>query len=383
MQQEITVFTEGDSLSMLAWSNVPYFLTKTLEEKGYLVHRVDVSGFRILRGFYNKVLRPLIQIFINKETTFFYDRSLLFSIEVKLRMRLAVKKYYKSSYFISTSFSFAPISYTKKPCILFCDWTYAYYFTHFLKRKPDCLELKEIFRQNKLIESADILFVLFPNVSKHMCKTYQNSNIYYIGNIINQDVTSSETVISDSNKQSSHNILFVGVEKYKEGALSLIAAAKLLQLKFPKITVDIIGINAKDLEELGNLPLFVHCHGYLNKNNPKQKDLYDFLLENASVYVNTTPIWAGFSSSLEVLFHKIPIIITPYESFIDTFGASINFGYYCQENSPNTIANYIETVFNLPLSAYDALCQNAHAAVKDFTWDNYVGKMLEVIQSKL
>lgn len=155
MKKEITVFSEGDSNCASLWSNVPYFFTKTLEQKGYIVHRINVANNKWLRGFYNKIIRFLIKKLINKETTCYYDRSILFALETKLRMKKAVQQYKNSEYFISTSFSFAPIRFTDKPCVLFCDWTYEYYISHFLSRKPDIFEKQEINRQNKIIEQAE------------------------------------------------------------------------------------------------------------------------------------------------------------------------------------------------------------------------------------
>ena len=43
----IFIFTEGDSNKLAVWSNVPYFLSTTLEKKGYNVVRVDFSVWKL------------------------------------------------------------------------------------------------------------------------------------------------------------------------------------------------------------------------------------------------------------------------------------------------------------------------------------------------
>lgn len=41
--KEVIFFTKGDSADISTWSNVPYFFTRTLEEKGVTVHRVNMT----------------------------------------------------------------------------------------------------------------------------------------------------------------------------------------------------------------------------------------------------------------------------------------------------------------------------------------------------
>lgn len=376
MNKEITVFTEGDSNDSSVWSNVPYFLTKTLEEKGYTVHRINVDGNPLLKCIYDKFLCRVLRHTIFKKTSYAYERSILYALETCFYMKNAVKHFPGTSIYISTSFSFSPASYTSKPSILFCDWTYEYYIRHFLSRKPDCLERHAIRRQDRVIEKASSVFVLFPNIAEYMKQYYQNKNIFYLGNVINTDTVISDLAVINT-KQSTKNILFIGLKKYKEGAAALIHAISLLRNNGDDIKLDIIGMDA---DTFSTFPDFVKYHGYLNKNIDAEKALYNSLLNSAAVYVNTTPKWAGFSSCLEALYHYTPVITTPYPSFTDTFGTSIPFGYYCNSNTPEAIASYISTLLELPAGKYLAMCNAAHESVLDFTWSSYVDKLLKQLE---
>jgi len=270
------------------------------------------------------------------------------------------------------------VHYTNKPCALFCDWSYQYYFEHFLKRDPDWLERPEVLRQNTLFEQVQQIFVLFPDVAERMGETYQNPHIHYLGNVIN--ATPGVVPVPPQQKQQQQRILFIGRAKYMEGVQSLIEAVRLLHLRagFSGITLDIIGMTGG---EIGNLPDYVTCHGYLNKDHPEEKATYDSLLANATIYVNTTPQWAGFSSALEALYHSIPVITTPYQSFMDTFGEEITMGSYCDSNEPLTIAEKIVQILSLSASEYTLMCHNAHEVSLDFTWDSYVNKMMHILAS--
>lgn len=374
-QKEITVFTEGNSNHSNVWSNIPYFLTTTLESKGYLVHRVNVTGNHILRSFCDKFLCRLLRRIFMKKSSFSYNRSKFYSNEVQHLMKKSVALHPNSCCYISTSFSYAPYLYTVKPCILFCDWTYDYYLKYFLQRKPDFLESPAVIRQDEVIEHASAVFVLFPDVAAYMQQYYHNKNIFYLGNVINAEPFERD-IASLSHRQSDANILFIGLKKYKEGADSLIQAIVQLHESVPHITLDIVGMNRNDF---ANLPTYIRCHGYLNKNIESDKKLYYSLLNHTAMYVNTTPLWAGFSSALEALHYYVPVITTPYPSFVKTFGNSIPFGYYCDENSADAIASYIQQLLTLPLANYEDMCEQAHLFVAEFTWDTYVDRMLDII----
>lgn len=378
--KEITVFTEGDASLASTWSNVPYFLTTTLEKKGYTVHRINVESSGLLQKLYDKFLCRMLRHTILPHTTFRYERSYLYHLKVRHIIRNAILKYPASDCYISTSFSFSPKEYTDRPCILFCDWTYEYYINHFNHKKPDILERPAVKRQDRLVESADHVFSLFPDVTQYMQAYYRNPHIAYLGNVINSDEfdTGFDTQIDFVKKQSNHKILFIGLKKYSEGTKALIDSVIQLRTSYPDIELNIIGMNAADCN-LSAYPDYIHFHGYLSKDVPSQKELYYSLLHDSAVYVNTTPLWAGFSSALESLYYYLPVVTSPYRSFLDTFGEDLNFGYYCEENSPDKITGILIKIFDMPADQYKTLCENAHKSTLDYTWSSYVDKILTKI----
>ncbi len=376
MKKEITVFTQGDASLASTWSNVPYFLTATLESKGYRINRINVEARGFLQKIYDKFFCRLLRHTILPDTTFCYERSYLYNRRVDRMMRKAVCAYPDSDCYLSTSFSFSPKKYTDKPCILFCDWTYAYYVTHFNHKKPDFLEKPAIQRQDALIESVDHVFSLFPDVTQYMQSYYRNPNIAYLGNVINSEEANAP--VDFEQKRTAQKLLFIGLKKYQAGAKALIDSVILLHSDYPDMELNIIGMVPDDCS-LVTVPDFIHFHGYLSKDVPAQKKLYYRLLQESMVYVNTTPLWAGFSSALESLYHYLPVITSPYSSFLDTFGPTINFGYYCEENTPEMIAETLKQVLDMPASEYEMLCQHAHDCTLDYTWSSYVDKMLSCL----
>lgn len=220
-----------------------------------------------------------------------------------------------------------------------------------------------------------MVFSLFPNVTRYMKDRYGNDRVFYLGNVVN----SVYEVATDKNyqpKDKSNKLLFIGSKKYIEGLNVLIEAFRNLKRQYPQLTLHVVGIDKNDLE---NLSEDIFCYGYLDKEVDSERNLYYQLIQDATVFINTTPKWGAFSASIEAMYFYTPIIITPYEAFVETFGENIKFGYYCKENSPTWIENKIINILNNP--SYSELCVQAHLAVKEFTWDVYVDKFIAKIES--
>ncbi len=133
--------------------------------------------------------------------------------------------------------------------------------------------------------------------------------------------------------------------------------------------------------DLGPLPDRVVCHGYLDKGSQRGAQTYYSLLRSARVFNNTTPRWAAFSASIEAVYFFVPVIVTPYLEFVKTFGREIDFGVYCEEPSVELLCTRIRGL--LEHGSYPALCWAAHEAIKGFTWDAYIQKLLGAMRERL
>lgn len=372
--REVTVFTNGDSRKLSTWSNIPYFFTETLIAKGIQVNRVDLSPSPFLKKTFNKTAYRFFKK-INKNTTYDFFRSLTHFVNVKYRVYKAIRQSPNSDANIFLTFSFSSAGMTKKPTILFGDWTYQHYLNHFLGRNPDFFEKQCIARENSQIEDSDLVFPLFPKVAEQMKKFYKNDRIYYLGNVINSLSDVSEDDILKL-KENSNSLLFVGSQKYIEGAKSLVSAFEKLKQNYPRLSLHIIGM-VKD--NFKNLPKDVYCYGYLDKGKEADRELYYKLLREAKVFINTTPKWGAFSATIEAMYFFTPVVVTPYDEFLETFGRDIGFGFYCEENSTNLIEDKISKILNT--TTYNSLCSNSHSSVKEYTWDAYIERMIRKIES--
>jgi glycosyltransferase involved in cell wall biosynthesis len=370
--KEVTVFTNGDSGKSSTWSNVPFFFTETLKAKGIKVNRVDIKPTVLLRLTYDKLLAKVIRLKYRK-TTYTYFRTGVNNSITTHKIKKALQKYNNSDLFVFLTFSFSAAEFTKTPVILFCDWTYDHHVSYFGNKTPDTLERASIQREDTHIEQSDMVFVLFPEVVDYMKDRYRNRNIFYIGNVVNSLVEPENTCASER-----RDLLFIGSKQYLEGATTLIRTFQLLDDSYSNVMLHIIGL---DSGQFHDLPARVKCYGYLDKNNPRQAEIYYNLLNRCSLLVNTTPKWAAFSATIEAMYFYNAIITTPYAEITKTFGTDIDFGFYCEDNTVECLFPLLKRVLDDP--ARDVLCAAAHDAVKEYTWNSYVDKMLDCVTSNL
>lgn len=367
-ERSIVLLSKGDADNPETFSNIPYYLKRTLERKGFRIYKVSIEE---KPGLFANLYTLFWRIIRRNRTTYAYCRSGFRHSGADRIMRKAVETYPHADMFISTTFTYSPSRFTSKKCILFGDWTYEYWIHYFLKRQEDFLERREIIREDSTVESADCVISLFPAAARHMCAYYQNPNIYYLGNVINtEEQIDPDTDFSEKNE--SGIILFIGRKKYRRGAVC--AANALRRLKCRDIKLHIIGMTEDEFAGYEDVSV---CYGFLDKSIPAQRDRYYELLKKARVCVNTTEGWGGPSSIIEAMYNGTPVITSAYQEFTEMFGEHISFGYYCRPEDEEDLAQYLSKFLTMDQAAYSGMCREANTAVQEFTWDAYVDKMLE------
>ncbi|NDW19242.1 glycosyltransferase family 1 protein [Dysgonomonas sp. 216] len=373
--KEINMFTTGDSSDLKVFSNVPYFFAEGLLAKDIKVNRINIAHSSFIDFLYRHTFLRILKA-CKKGTSYTYFRSKIYDRTVARKIKKAERRFPDADINLFMTFSFSSYKVSKKPVVLFGDWTYDHYITHFKGREPDYFEKKVLLRENSCIENSNMIFVLFPGVYQKMKSVYNNENIYYLGNVINS--LELPVGININKNKENKRLLFVGKPDYKEGALQLIECFSRLRKAYPELKLDIIGMSESNFN---SLPSGVLCHGYLDKGKSKDKELFYKLLKEATVFINTTPKWGAFSATLEAMYFYTPVIVTHYKEFVETFGENIDFGVYYTHNENIDLYNIVEQVLESP--NYELMALNAYDKVKDFTWDNYITKFLSTIEDNL
>ena len=403
--KEICFFTNGDADNANVWSNVPYCFSRALENEGITVHRIDHSMPPSFVKFYDLGLRRILDCLTLRKLRFPYLRTTrLFKFFTERKIKKAILQYPQTDLCLFMGYGFYN-KWSNTPSLLFSDWTTE--MDILKKRKPSFLEKRIIQQEEEAINNAQYVVSLFPVCCEEMKKNYPKANIHFLGgNVINdvsglrlrethpnppclgrenltteeqgkqQISSSSKDIYVDTlleTKEKSKKLLFIGRKTtYLEAAKKLIEAYKLLKQEedYKDFTLDIVGCAESDFD---SLPEGVTCYGFLNKSEEKERNTYYDLLLNAKVLVNANPKWGGFSSTVEAMYYYTPVIVSPYQDFVENFGEKIDFGVYNQDFTAKSIANDIKTVINS--DNYSEMCNFAHENVKTYTWENYVKQL--------
>lgn len=369
--KNIVVFTYGDANNPSTWSNVPFLFTRALEQRGYNVIKIDISTKQNIFG----MLYSLICKIIRPSTTYYFYRSKINRKIVEKKIKNAVDKYDDiADLYISISFDFSPSEYTNKKVLLLSDWPIEYALEKRYNRKPDFLETGDIQRHKKVIESATHVISLFQDVAAYMNERFSNKTVY-LGGLIN----SLYPIDGFEETENRNYITFIGKKAYYDSAKEVVAAFNKLDPKLvdeKNLELHIIGMEKSDFKNINNDK--ISFHGYLNKGDKEQYETYYNVIKKSLMLVNTNKKWAGMSSILEVMYYYRPIITSRYDEFIKTFGNDIGFGLY-SENNRDEIKTNIEKILNLNDEEYNTMSMNANSAVKDFTYDSFVGKIEKMI----
>src|SRR5574344_320720 len=364
MIKEVIFFCYGDSAKPETWSNLPFLFTRKLEKKNILVHRVDINPERFFNSLYNRLVYPILKS-IYPGMVYTFDRTRLCALLTQQRISKAVKKYKTSDLCIFDCFDYYN-KYSDIPSLLFSDWTMEILLSDRFQRVPYPMEKRFIQQQAKAIMHADYVVSLFPICADWMKRKYPQANIHYLGgNVINsfyeEELDSSAVVRA---KYTSNSILFIGGKNYIDSALMTIEAKKLIQNR----ALHMIGLT----EDMVKLSLPNVCyHGYLRKDNKRECQMYYKLVFQAKVFVNANPRWGGYSSSIEAMYYHTPIVISPYQDFVQAFVSLIDFGIYNEMFTSEEIASNIKKVCNMNEGEYKSFCFHAHERVEDYTWKRY------------
>ncbi|QIY82126.1 glycosyltransferase [Chryseobacterium sp. NEB161] len=375
MVNKVIFFTYGDSSDASTWSNVPYLFTKTLRDKGITVYDVNLAGNKWLRRFFDRIIVPVFSIFF-PDHQYSFSRSRILRLINNYKIKNSVKKHSNADLCIFTNFDYYN-KFTDIPTLLFCDWTYDVLINDRLKRKTYFFENWFLSQQKDAIVNAKYVISLFPECAASIKNTYPTANVQYLGsNVINSMFTGILNQDIIEVKKKSKEILFIGGEKYKDGAQKLVNAFTIFSKKNPNYKLNLIGIKSEWIKSTSTDVLY---HGYLRKDVEEENKRYYNLMLKANFVINPTPLWAGYSSMIEAMYFYTPVITTPYKDFVTEFGNNIKFGLYVENDHIDNILDCMEKM--IQTKNYEEMCLNAHQSVEKYSWENYTNKLLNLVNS--
>lgn len=374
--EKIILFTYGDATNASTWSNVPYLLTKSLEEKGFEITHVNLASEPKIKLFWNKYIGTFLSFFY-KDQQCYYEVSFLNQLINNRKIKKNVNKNKDACFNIFLGYDFYN-KWTNVPSLLLCDWSYNIYIKERMKRQPYFFEKYYFNKNSEAIRNADIVVSLFQDYASKMETEHRRKIECYGKNVVNNlslEIFEEEEILNE--KSQSNSLLFIGKIYYREGADRLIRIFKKLKTKYPNLTLDIIGFTK---EEYGEEVEGVNFLGYLRKEVEEENILYYRSLKNAKLLVNPSELWAAYSSTVEAMYFYTPVLLPRIQQFIKEFGDNISNGEYIDNFSDENMIKQIEEI--IFSDYYRQKCKKSHELVEDYTWDNYTNWLTKLMQKK-
>lgn len=377
MATHVLLVSSGDANNIDTWSNVPYFLLQTMKKKGYRVDTVNIGTKTKLETFFTKAVNKVLRLILREGSLY----SVQYYPWYKAWKEKAVKRALREHPDIDVIVYVCAVPYarpnTQTRAVLVFDFNIEYTLRTLLGREPTKREAVFMRQEDCAISQMQNIFVLFQDAAEHFKKYYHTDRFIVLnGHMINAVDMQYDQAEAYRAKMFSNEILFIGRIRYADGLRSAIRAIEIYNdyHKNAQVKLNIIGVTAQQLD----VPLpCVECKGYLSKNNKEEREEYYRLIGNAKAIINTTKNWGGISAIVEAMWFGTPVITTRYAEFVRLFGEEISFGYYCAPEDDIALAYEIEKIFALEKSAYQAMSDAAHDAVKDFTWDAFVEQLMQ------
>ena len=183
MVNEVIMFTYGDASKPATWSNVPYCFCKALENKGILIHKININQEKLSPIWWRIISRVIV--FFYPDSKWQYIRTRHFQNNTYKKIEQAIHRYPETDWCIFLSFDFYN-KFSGIKSLVFGDWTYKTLIEERLNRKLYYFERYFERVQKNVITSADKVVCMFPRAAESMRKDYNRADVLHFGcNVVN------------------------------------------------------------------------------------------------------------------------------------------------------------------------------------------------------
>lgn len=375
---KITFLYNGDSSNINEWSNFPYFITQTFEERGYDINRVNMR-IRYIGILYDIFITSFIKKFLSRDTSYNFLRSRLRGYLIERKLRKVVDRYSDTDLFFCISDNFNTYKYSNTKCIMLCDWTYEFEIIHELGKSIDKWEKYYCEKQKIMMEKAYSNIILRDECRNFIKENYGTIDIYerHI-DVVNCALKDIDRATIMKRKIDSTKIVFIGAKRYIGGAIELLRCIKDNPIWFENKKVYFIGIDKEDVDFklLDNIKERCVFCGYLNKaKEDESKYYYDLLLE-AKICINTNKDFVSIAGLMEACYLYNPVIVSKHYQTIAYYGDQISGGFYA-DNTEYDIMKKLKTIYEMEEKEYCELCDKSHENFADKTWNSLVNEWIQ------
>jgi glycosyltransferase involved in cell wall biosynthesis len=378
----INLFTYGNARDINTWSNVPYFFHRALLAHDLIVNPIDITpsdsfGFRLFRRWLGVRSRLASTLGLKMSSDVF--RTRVNYALANARARGASHLHASAHLNVFLTFSFSSHRYSSTPVVLYCDRTYEHYLED-CARTPTPRDRALIAVERENLERADLVLAMSELCRDFIDTRYKTRRLTYLRAGINVENSEIDTRAMIARKERHHEILFVGRGAHKRGVDILIKAFTIFnQRQGGRFVLRVVGIRPDEVApELQVATGDVHFYGYLDRNVPRDRDLYDDLIRSARLFVFPTRPGPVAGVLNEAKLNCTPIIISRVAGAAERVTHDHD-GILVDTFEPEDFARQMEMLVT-DVPRWRRLACNAHASIENLTWSNTARNFLAIVE---
>lgn len=368
---KILFVVNGDAETTVPWSGVPKRILDEMRRQGHEVvnfNLAEVPYFKWPRILFNRVIRRVIRSWINIP----FETTRLSMWLCGIWLRRMVSQNLDADLMLATSFCLDCEGLPVKS-ILLHDWTVGYARMRLHGHALSVPETRVERNQLRALGTATKVVTLYPLVRDYLAKENGLQNVEYICNPINV-IKQLDVAGRTASACSARRFLAIGGNFYRDNIECVIQAAD--ALGDDTVVVDVIG---RSSAETVPKHIKVNFHGFLNRADHEQCKRYYDVVAEARALINVKHGWGGASTISESMLQGLPVIIARYPEIEAMYGVEDGqYGYFCKPMDVPDLTDKMRFMLAMSDRDYAAMCQRAHAIVKDDTYDKFMGRLLAI-----
>jgi glycosyltransferase involved in cell wall biosynthesis len=374
--RKINVFALGDSTNVNTWSNLPFYLCAALEQRATL-RRINLLPPKpaIAYSALRRVARPLWQSFAASHEDAFRNRLRSSLINKRIAMTSRVCKDADLDLFLT--FSFSSYGTSRAPVVHYCDRTYE----HYLEENGIRPALKDryfIEQEKQNLRNAFCVFVTNELCREFIRERYGINNVILVPAGINVETTSvfdPDSLIKE--KLRSKDVVFIAREAYRRGVDIAVDAFRLAAQGKKEWRLHIVGVRPEEVRADDER---IKVYGYLRKDLPADRVVYDDLYRRARVFV--CPVRKGqppTGAIREAQLMCSAVVLSDVSDGPELVRHGYN-GLLTDSLKPEAFAHYMTQLVENDVM-WSKLALAAHQSIRERTWDKTVSELIETLSS--
>jgi glycosyltransferase involved in cell wall biosynthesis len=370
----IRVFTLGESADINTWSSLPYYLCAALEK------RVEIRRINLLpdRTRAYEALRSISPLWrVSAATCVDSFRTRLHSHLIERRLtRLSHSESADLDLFLTFSFSSYKVS--RAPVVHYCDRTYE----HYLEENsvvPTRSDRYFIEQEKENLRNALCVLATNKLCFEFIRDRYGIDRVVHLPAGLNVEAASlqdPDSLIRE--KLHSKEIVFIAREPYRRGVDILIEAFRLAAgTNGHDWRLHIVGVRPDEVRAQDER---IRVYGYLRKDSPADRAVYDDLLRRARLFV--CPVRAGQPPTGAIREAQVactPVVLSDVSDGQELVTHGYN-GVLTDSLRPEAFAHYITRLVENEV-IWAKLARGAHESIKERTWNRTASELLDATGS--